>query len=119
MIFLYRRPILDYWCESGEDLRRLVRHVLIHDVEIDDGLFGNFERERLRLCRHGDLVWLCSRRSTGLSRVLVPTASHHPRPASQSGRYSGAPLPKGWLSVTAVLTAREIRRLRLPASAAR
>ena len=20
MIFLYRRPILDYWCESGEDL---------------------------------------------------------------------------------------------------
>ena len=27
-------------------------------AEIDDGLIGNFERERLRLCRHGDLVWL-------------------------------------------------------------
>src|ERR1700730_12343154 len=27
MIFLYCRPMLDYWCESGEDLRRLVRHV--------------------------------------------------------------------------------------------
>src|ERR1700739_1888607 len=28
MIFLYRRPILDYWCESGEDLGRLVPNVL-------------------------------------------------------------------------------------------
>jgi len=32
MIFLYRRPILDYWCESGEDLFALVRHVLIHEI---------------------------------------------------------------------------------------
>ncbi len=32
MIFLYRRPILDYWCESGEDLARIVRHVLIHEI---------------------------------------------------------------------------------------
>ena len=32
MIFLYRRPILDYWCETGEDLRELVRHVLIHEI---------------------------------------------------------------------------------------
>ena len=32
MIFLYRRPILDYWCETGEDLADLVRHVLIHEV---------------------------------------------------------------------------------------
>ena len=32
MIFLYRRPILDYWCESGEDLGHLVRHVLIHEI---------------------------------------------------------------------------------------
>ena len=32
MIFLYRRPILDYWCESGEDLAHLVRHVLIHEI---------------------------------------------------------------------------------------
>jgi predicted Zn-dependent protease with MMP-like domain len=32
MIFLYRRPILDYWCESGEDLTRIVRHVLIHEI---------------------------------------------------------------------------------------
>jgi predicted Zn-dependent protease with MMP-like domain len=32
MIFLYRRPILDYWCDSGEDLAHLVRHVLIHEI---------------------------------------------------------------------------------------
>ena len=32
MIFLYRRPLLDYWIESGEDLGDLVRHVLIHEI---------------------------------------------------------------------------------------
>ena len=32
MIFLYRRPILDYWCETGEGLARIVRHVLIHEI---------------------------------------------------------------------------------------
>ena len=32
IVFLYRRPILDYWCETGEDLARLVRHVLIHEI---------------------------------------------------------------------------------------
>ena len=32
MILLYRRPLLDYWCESGEDLSHVVRHVLIHEI---------------------------------------------------------------------------------------
>jgi predicted Zn-dependent protease with MMP-like domain len=32
MVFLYRRPILDYWCETGEDLHHVVRHVLIHEI---------------------------------------------------------------------------------------
>jgi predicted Zn-dependent protease with MMP-like domain len=32
MVFLYRRPILDYWCETGEDLIHVVRHVLIHEI---------------------------------------------------------------------------------------
>lgn len=32
MVFLYRRPILDYWCEYEEDLAHLVRHVLIHEI---------------------------------------------------------------------------------------
>ena len=32
MIFLYRRPILEYWRDSGEDLALIVRHVLIHEI---------------------------------------------------------------------------------------
>ncbi len=32
MIFLYRRPLLDHWCETDEDLADLVRHVLIHEI---------------------------------------------------------------------------------------
>ena len=38
MIFLYRRPILDYWCETGEDLAHVVRHVLIHEIGHHFGL---------------------------------------------------------------------------------
>jgi len=38
MIFLYRRPLLDYWCETGEDLTLLVRHVLIHEIGHHFGL---------------------------------------------------------------------------------
>ena len=32
MVYLYRRPILDYWCDSEEDLTHVVRHVLIHEI---------------------------------------------------------------------------------------
>ncbi|MDX1709523.1 MAG: metallopeptidase family protein [Rhodovibrionaceae bacterium] len=38
MIFLYRRPILDYWCDSGEELMDVVRHVLIHEIGHHFGL---------------------------------------------------------------------------------
>jgi predicted Zn-dependent protease with MMP-like domain len=38
MIFLYRRPLLDYWCETGEDLEHVVRHVLIHEIGHHFGL---------------------------------------------------------------------------------
>jgi len=31
-------PILDYWCESGEDLPHIVRHVLIHEIGHHFGL---------------------------------------------------------------------------------
>ena len=37
-IYLYRRPILDYWCEMGEDLTHVVRHVLIHEIGHHFGL---------------------------------------------------------------------------------
>jgi len=32
LIFLYRQPILLEWVETGEDLYRLVRNVVIHEV---------------------------------------------------------------------------------------
>ncbi len=38
MIFLYRRPLLDYWCDSGEDLEHLIRHVLVHEIGHHFGL---------------------------------------------------------------------------------
>jgi predicted Zn-dependent protease with MMP-like domain len=38
MVFIYRRPILDYWCESGLDLPHIVRHVLIHEIGHHFGL---------------------------------------------------------------------------------
>ena len=38
MIFLYRRPILDYWAEHQEPLGHIVRHVLIHEIGHHFGL---------------------------------------------------------------------------------
>ena len=38
MIWLYRRPILDYWAEHDETLGHIVRHVLIHEVGHHFGL---------------------------------------------------------------------------------
>lgn len=46
MIFLYRRPILDYWCETGEDLQEIVRHVLIHEIGHHFG-FSDEDMERI------------------------------------------------------------------------
>ncbi|MCW8916411.1 MAG: metallopeptidase family protein [Magnetovibrio sp.] len=46
MIFLYRRPILDYWCESGEDLAHLIRHVVIHEIGHHFG-FSDADMERI------------------------------------------------------------------------
>lgn len=38
MIWLYRRPILDYWAEHEEPLGGIVRHVLIHEIGHHFGL---------------------------------------------------------------------------------
>lgn len=38
MIFLYRKPILRFWRESGEDLPAIVRNVLIHEIGHHFGL---------------------------------------------------------------------------------
>jgi len=38
MIWLYRRPILDYWAEHEETLGGLVTHVLVHEIGHHFGL---------------------------------------------------------------------------------
>jgi predicted Zn-dependent protease with MMP-like domain len=38
MVWLYRRPILDYWAEHDETLSAIVTHVLVHEVGHHFGL---------------------------------------------------------------------------------
>jgi predicted Zn-dependent protease with MMP-like domain len=41
MIWLYRRPILDYWAEHEEALGAIVTHVLVHEIGHHFGLSDN------------------------------------------------------------------------------
>lgn len=38
MVFLYRRPILDYWAEHDEALGAIITHVLVHEIGHHFGL---------------------------------------------------------------------------------
>jgi predicted Zn-dependent protease with MMP-like domain len=38
MVFLYRRPILDYWAEHEESLGHVIQHVLVHEIGHHFGL---------------------------------------------------------------------------------
>jgi predicted Zn-dependent protease with MMP-like domain len=38
MVFLYRRPILDYWAEHEDTLGQIVTHVLVHEIGHHFGL---------------------------------------------------------------------------------
>ncbi|ABA06043.1 Protein of unknown function DUF1025 [Nitrobacter winogradskyi Nb-255] len=38
MIWLYRRPIIDYWAEHDETLDHIISHVLIHEIGHHFGL---------------------------------------------------------------------------------
>ena len=46
MVFLYRRPILDYWIDSGEPLDHIVGHVLVHEIGHHFG-FSDEDMERI------------------------------------------------------------------------
>jgi predicted Zn-dependent protease with MMP-like domain len=41
MIFLYRRPILDYWAEHDDPLGAIITHVLVHEIGHHFGLSDN------------------------------------------------------------------------------
>ncbi len=38
VIFLYRRPILDCWCEGDDSLADIITHVLVHEIGHHFGL---------------------------------------------------------------------------------
>jgi predicted Zn-dependent protease with MMP-like domain len=38
MIWLYRRPILDYWADNEDTLAEIVTHVLVHEIGHHFGL---------------------------------------------------------------------------------
>jgi predicted Zn-dependent protease with MMP-like domain len=38
MIWLYRRPLLDFWCDGEDSLGAVVTHVLIHEIGHHFGL---------------------------------------------------------------------------------
>lgn len=38
MIWLYRRPLLDYWCDGEDTLGAVVTHVLVHEIGHHFGL---------------------------------------------------------------------------------
>lgn len=46
MIFLYRRPILDYWSEHDDTLGDIVTHVLVHEIGHHFGL-SDADMERI------------------------------------------------------------------------
>jgi predicted Zn-dependent protease with MMP-like domain len=38
MIWLYRRPLLDFWCDGEDTLAEVVTHVLVHEIGHHFGL---------------------------------------------------------------------------------
>ena len=38
MIWLYRRPLLDFWCDGEDSLGEIVTHVLVHEIGHHFGL---------------------------------------------------------------------------------
>jgi len=46
MVFLYRRPIIDYWAEHEQTLGAIVTHVLVHEIGHHFGL-SDADMERI------------------------------------------------------------------------
>jgi predicted Zn-dependent protease with MMP-like domain len=51
MIWLYRRPLLDYWCEGEDNLAAVVTHVLVHEIGHHFG-FSDADMEAIEQAAH-------------------------------------------------------------------
>jgi predicted Zn-dependent protease with MMP-like domain len=51
MIWLYRRPLLDYWCEGEDALGAVVTHVLVHEIGHHFG-FSDADMEAIERAAH-------------------------------------------------------------------
>jgi predicted Zn-dependent protease with MMP-like domain len=51
MIWLYRRPLLDYWCEGEDNLAAVVTHVLVHEIGHHFG-FSDADMEAIERAAH-------------------------------------------------------------------
>ena len=46
VVFLYRRPILDWWAEGEDTLEHLIRHLVVHEIGHHFG-FSDADMERI------------------------------------------------------------------------
>jgi predicted Zn-dependent protease with MMP-like domain len=53
VVYLYRRPLLDWWCDEGCDLEYLIRHVLVHEIGHHFG-FSDADMERIEALMSDD-----------------------------------------------------------------
>ena len=53
MVWLFRRPLLDYWAEHDESLGHLVTHVLVHEIGHHFGLSDD-DMARIEASSGGD-----------------------------------------------------------------
>ena len=79
MVWLYRRPILDYWAEHEETLGHIVRHVLIHEIGHHFGLSDD------------DMEAIEARRRLGLREFALYAGAifainHRPFPTISTGK---------------------------------
>ena len=55
MVWLYRRPLLDYWAEHDESLGHLVTHVLVHEIGHHFGL-SDADMEAIEAAADADVL---------------------------------------------------------------
>ena len=116
LVWLYRRPILDYWAEHDETLGDIIRHVLIHEIGHHFGLSdadmagdrgarsrrlgpgpGDASLKALCRLRHAHAAWTSSpsgmARSIGCGKLCLRSqvAAGHRSPSTVSIRCRDCP----------------------------